>query len=725
MSTSYGGARWSKSLYGVRSMYISARERKIIEILLTENKEFTVRDLAEQIGVSERTIHRDLKNVEDILIEKNLILHKKSGVGIQIIGEPSKIEELEMFLYNLNQTEYTPEERQTIILCELLESNGPVKLLGLANDLNVTIATVSNDLTKIEERIETVGLTLVRRRGYGVELQGSESAKRRTMRAMISEHLDESELLSLTRESIQRRSSRQIDTIAERLLGLVEKKKLLVIEKVVESNIDDLPYTMTESAFIGLVVHIALAIERIQKGEGIKAEASLYESEVGTKEYVYAEKIVGQLEQMFNIQIPKAEVSYITMHLKGAKIRHDNSYLMEDTSLQIAMKARSLIHHVENYLGVELNNNQSLFEGIVVHLKPAIYRIKNNMGISNPLLDRIKKDYADLFKVVESGVQEVFPEYQVPEEEVGYLVMHFGAALSNLKEKRTIKTIVICSTGIGTSKLLVTRLQKAFPALTDIQNISLHDFKRMPVTEDLFVISTIPIPDSHLDYILVSPMLNNDEISKIRSILNSRINNKKIDLKLPSNNIGIGKTIDALIEEMQQVQELASTIKTILEGFELKEIKGQVSKEQLLTNACQSLANRNRVGRVADVVQDLLERERQGGLGVPETKMALFHTRTKEVNQPTFSIYTLENSIRLNGMDNKIMSVQHMMLMLSPVNTSEQQMEVLSYISSLLIESEDTLRVFQSNHEGSILELLTIKFNQYFNEKIKKIRSVS
>ncbi|WP_010096252.1 BglG family transcription antiterminator [Ornithinibacillus scapharcae] len=704
-------------------MYISARERKIIEILLTESKELAVRDLAEQIGVSERTIHRDLKNVEDVLIEKNLMLHKKSGVGIQIIGEPSKIEELKMFLYNLNQTEYTPEERQTIILCELLESNGPVKLLGLANDLNVTVATVSNDLTKMEERMESVGLTLIRRRGYGVELKGSESAKRRTMRTMISEHLDETELLSITRESIQRRTSRQIDTIAERLLGLVEKSKLLVIEKVVESNIDELPYTMTESAFIGLVVHIALAIERIQKGEGIKAETSLYENEIGTKEYVYAEKIVGQLEQLFEIQIPRAEVAYITMHLKGAKIRHDNSYLMEDTSLQIAIKARSLIQHVGNYLGVQLSTNQSLLEGIVVHLKPAMYRIKNNMGISNPLLDRIKKDYGDLFRVVKSGVQEVFREHHVPDEEIGYLVMHFGAALSNMKEKRSFKTVVICSTGIGTSKMLVTRLQKEFPGLTDIQNVSLQDFKNMQVTDDLFVISTIPIPDSNLDYIIVSPLLNQDEISKIRSILNSRLNNKKINLTV-QNTISPRKTRKGLMEEMQKIQELAGTIQTIIEGFELGEITGQVTKEQLLLEACQSLAAKNKIGMVEVVVQELLNREEHGGLGIPGTEMALYHARTNEINHPIFSIYRLEHPVRLSGMDNSLMSVQHIMIMLSPVDASNMEMEVLSYISSLLIESEDAMRIFQSNDEDNILELLTIRFDNYFNEKIQKIRSV-
>src|SRR3954471_25033099 len=117
-------------------MYIWARERQILEVLLKTPDETTVKDLAELIGVSGRTIHRDLKNIEDILEEYNLILKKKSGVGVQITGEQNKIRELELYLFNLSHKEYTPDERQTIMLCELLETSEPVKLLGISSDLN-------------------------------------------------------------------------------------------------------------------------------------------------------------------------------------------------------------------------------------------------------------------------------------------------------------------------------------------------------------------------------------------------------------------------------------------------------------------------------------------------------------------------------------------------------------------------------------------------------------
>ncbi|MFK9092736.1 BglG family transcription antiterminator [Bacillus salipaludis] len=708
-------------------MYISARERQILEILLKSTDETTVKDLADKIGVSGRTIHRDLKNVEDILEEYSLSLQKKSGVGVQITGDPNKIRELELYLFNLSHTEYTPDERQTIILCELLETNEPVKLLGLANDLNVTIATVSTDLTKLEERLQTFGLALIRRRGYGVEIEGAEGAKRRAMSNLISEYLDESEILSLTRENIQKRSTQQIHTISERLMGLVEKKKLVIVEEIVNSIVQELPYSMADSAYIGLVVHLALAVERIQKGEGIIINPAYLEDQKVTKEYRFAEKIVAQLEQVFTIHIPEAEVAYITMHLKGAKLRHDNEYLNEETGLEVAIKTKKLIENVGRLVGMDLSTNRSLFEGLVVHLKPAIYRMKQKMGISNPLLDKIKRDYADLFAIVKQAAAEVFQQYfYVPDEETGYLVMHFGAAIMGNRELVNFRTLVVCSSGIGTSKMLATRLQKEFPELKHIQNVSVMEFKKMNKDHYQLVLSTIPIPEYEANYIVVNPFLNKDEIEKIRSFINEFkiVNGSEKQLPVTFNVNVSKKSATILIEEMDHILDYAGTISTILKGFEVNDISGDKTTEEVLIQACQRLFKEQKINDVEAVVQKVLERENLGGIGIPETGMALFHARSPHVVQPSFDITVLQEPIKVVGMDENEMDMKFLVLLLSPSNISENALEVLSFLSSLLIESEKNIAVFQSEDYGRIAGLLTARLDQFFNEKLKELRSV-
>lgn len=113
-------------------------------------------------------------------------------------------------------------------------------------------------------------------------------------------------------------------------------------------------------------------------------------------------------------------------------------------------------------IGVNLTDDYPLYEDLIVHLKPALYRIQHHMSITNPLLHKIMEDYSELFHVVQRGVRCVFSDMTVPEEEVGYLFLHFASAL--LRDKQGIRALVICSSGIGTAKILATCLKKEIPA---------------------------------------------------------------------------------------------------------------------------------------------------------------------------------------------------------------------------------------------------------------------
>ncbi len=112
-------------------MYVTARERQILQRLLSEKNAVTVRELAAAVQVSERTVHRDLNHVEGILSAFGLSLEKKTGIGIRIRGAPEKRKQLELFLLNEPPREFTPQERQTILLCSLLAQEEAVKLVAL------------------------------------------------------------------------------------------------------------------------------------------------------------------------------------------------------------------------------------------------------------------------------------------------------------------------------------------------------------------------------------------------------------------------------------------------------------------------------------------------------------------------------------------------------------------------------------------------------------------
>ncbi|WP_338079534.1 BglG family transcription antiterminator [Aquibacillus halophilus] len=698
------------------SLYISGRERKILEFLLNQQDDVTIKHLADSLEVSSRTIHRDLKSVEDILEHFQLNLNKKSGVGIQIVGDKVNKKNLELTLFSVEHTDYRPEERQAIIISTLLETNEPIKLFTLANELDVTIATVSNDLDKIADQLSEYQIELIRKRGYGVSVEGKETSKRAALSYLISQHMDESDFVALLRENIEKKSKQHLNTISSRLLGLVDQNKLKTIEKSVERIRSELPYELADSAYIGLVVHLALAIERLQQGENIQFDQNYLRDMKETKEYQIAEKMIFDLEKAFGMIIPEDEIGYITMHLMGAKLRNDNEYLLEESSIDIAYKARELISYVGEQLGKNLTDNSGLLSDLVAHLKPTIYRLKQGMNIKNPLLREIKEDYQQLFTMLEDGVGEVFSETEFPDEEIGYLVLHFASALMGEEENVEVNALVICSSGIGTSRMLASRLNQHIPEVKQVSNRSLFELSEMNLSDYDLIISTIPLKDMENEYILASPILTEKEIHKIkRYVRRLKVNKRAQPKKIKSVEV---KSKDDLVTRLQSMQQYSKVILDLLLGLRVYHIEEKKDSEEIMEVACFQLEKNQVINDKEAVFQELIKREKLGGLGIPGTSLALYHARSDSVRKPILSVYALDHPIAIRSMDDNEVRVESILLMLAPRDISEQSLELLSFISALLIRDQESISTFQSKDENKINQYLSHHLNEFINQKL-------
>ena len=65
-------------------MEMTPRMKQIFEVLLQESSAVSVKYLAEQIGVSRRTVQRELESIDTSLRGYDLTFVSKTGVGIRI-----------------------------------------------------------------------------------------------------------------------------------------------------------------------------------------------------------------------------------------------------------------------------------------------------------------------------------------------------------------------------------------------------------------------------------------------------------------------------------------------------------------------------------------------------------------------------------------------------------------------------------------------------------------
>lgn len=696
-------------------MSVSSRQRTILNILLTETEAVTIKDIADRVEVSTRTVHRELNDIEPELKKYQLKLLKKSGVGVAIDGTEEQKEELRLSLFNQTSVEYSPEERKLLMLCQLLESTEPIKLIALAYDLKVTTATISYDLDEIADWLNKYGLTLIRRRGYGVELSGSESAKRKVMSALIAEHLDEFELLGVLKDNIHSKSTKNINTVSERLLNLIEKEKLIMIEDSLRTLEEELPYPLADSAFIGLVIHLALAIERIEKGEEILFDEEHLKEISGTPEFQIAEVIIQRLRSIFQINIPDSEIGYITMHLRGAKLRNSYDDWFEFKNLELTTKIHKMIAYCEEKLGVSFHEDATLIQGLLTHIEPALFRIKKNMNIRNPLLEEIKDRYSNLFQVLKEAVEVTFSELTVPEAEVGYLVMHIGASLERMGQvsHQQYRALVVCSSGIGSSKILSSRIEKELPYIALAKNISLFDIDKVPKRDYDFIISTVPLSLPQNDYVLVTPLLTKEDIHNINFFLKGI--SQPVQLKHTEQ-----LSSDYLLRDLNAWQTYIAHTLSIVENFRFDALQNlNMSIAEIIDQICRQLEQEQIIGDKKQVVEKLMERQHLGGLGIPHAQVALFHSKTEAIATPFVGLYYLDKPISIKSMDETYINVDKILLLLAPASITKEGLEVLSEISSLLIEEEFVELLTLKDHQ-QISAFFVRHLYKYILAKIKK-----
>ena len=149
-----------------------------------------------------------------------------------------------------------------------------------------------------------------------------------------------------------------------------------------------------------------------------------------------------------------------------------------------------------------------------LHINPAINRLKSNIETYNPLTEMIKFKYPRLLKIFIKP-HMVWPDLIFPESEIAFIVLHFGGSIKN-QGNRFLNILVVCSSGIGTSRLLSTRLEQAFNEIERITQASVSDLNVLDLTAYDGIISTVNL-DIDVPFLVVNPLLPEHEVAYVSS----------------------------------------------------------------------------------------------------------------------------------------------------------------------------------------------------------------
>ncbi|MCU5746616.1 BglG family transcription antiterminator [Staphylococcus sp. SQ8-PEA] len=606
-------------------MLLSKREKDILKIFLTYNHQFiTIYDIAQSLAVSSRTIHRELKHLEHTLAPLGIELKRVTRKGIKLNASEFAIKQLETLISEQQPSELSNEEQKVIILYALIQATDPIKQYSLAHEIGVSTQALSKLLDELERDLNTYELTLQRKRGLGLILSGPESKKRELLSSWMVNNLSSTSVYSVIENHFVYQSLTQTQ------LNMVDIDKIFKIERILMDYLEPLPYTLMEASYINLTIHIVLSVDRMQKGNYVALNESMYSQVKDTKEFSVAKDIAKHLETTYKVKFNKAELTFITIHLRGAKRKETT----EDSDREL-QHINSLIELVGKYTEQRFTEVHSLVEGLRLHLVPAMNRLEANIETFNPLTDMIKNKYHRLFTSVRKAVRQLWPDFHFPDSEIAFIVLHFGGSIRQ-QENNKLNILVVCSSGIGTSRLLSTRLQQAFPLIINTVQSSVGDLSQLDLNQYDAIISTVNL-DINQPYLTVNPLLPQPDIKQVAQFLNidtatqtsAIANQPKLELEAPLVETALDKIKSGLL---------------LIENSYIEHVDIADWIEHL-TNA---LTNKAMIQDRESFVEVLKGRQMERGYTLDPYPLALPHLKHKMIKQPVMIISILQTPIKLS-----------------------------------------------------------------------------
>ncbi|WP_217972676.1 BglG family transcription antiterminator [Staphylococcus xylosus] len=655
-------------------MFLSTREKEIIEMLIKYHGQYvTIYDIAQHLAVSSRTIHRELKSIESFLSTFDIDLERVTKKGIQLKTTEMALNSLKHALLHENTIDLSQEEQKVIILYALIQTNTPIKQYVLAQEIGVSNQTMTKLLDDIDTELDQYQLTLQKKRGEGIQLHGAESKKRELLSQLMVNNLNSTSVYSVIENHFVYQSINQSQ------LAMVDMDKIFQIERILMDHLGQLPYSLTESSYLTLTVHIVLSIERMLNNQYVALNDDIYNSVKDSFEHEVAQALALHLEHIYGVQFNQAEVTFITIHLKGAK-RKESAEVFKDSKDE--SKIEKFIHSVSHFSQQSFKDFKTLSEGLKLHIIPAINRLNANIETYNPLTEMIQHKYPRLFESVHRALLQTWPNFNFPDSEIAFIVLHFGGALQN-QNSAFYNVLVVCSSGIGTSRLLATRLQQTFSDIQKTTQASVGDLNDIDATQFDAIISTVDL-DIALPYITVNPLLPDADVNHVSAFLNTHHKQPKIQT-YETNNSNILNPEEKLtyIRKGLEIIDSVNVDYTSVSNWTTY-LTNTLLEHQIITEG-QSFA---------ELIKQHMDHQ---GFVLAPYPIAIPHLKSEIIKKPFILITILNEPILLNSNQNDNLSVRYLLSMFVPPDDTMAQL--VSDISGKLVEHLDNIDGFMEQPE--------------------------
>ncbi len=526
---------------------LNDKELSILNSLYKTKLPTKIEELANLHKLSPRSIRSYVTRINKDLKFDCITLHK----GSFQLSDPGFVDD---FFENYQVSNYSSQVLVLFMLHKLVIDN-KINLSHFVIEFEVSRTTAKNYLNQVKEQLESYHLKLDH--STGITLLGKESDKRQVFLNLL--------------QQIQQRNRVELELISPLLApchGMISEERLQVFMGKMLSALD---YELSEHSHLVLCNYLKIMLLRVSQGF---PSPELFNRRFleNSEEYKQTCDIFKELEQDTLITLPLEEVlefinKIMGLHYSTHKETEHHNWFEYDLFIS------KLIRRFSKACDTNLVGDFTLYENLLNHIKPAMYRIAHKISLhqfDHPyIIQHSPKEFALTEEILRN--LHFYPQNpQIYQDETALICLHFKQALEKQKSEERKNVLLVSNYGYGSSRMMMEKIRQHYH-LGKFEWIPSHELKNMDKSQFHLVISTdstIEKPSS-VPVIYISPFLERKDRHKLAEYLSPK-ESEKISLS----------QVLAVIEEHATITDLPKLKENLSQSFHFTddtEIKSSIS----------------------------------------------------------------------------------------------------------------------------------------------------
>ena len=532
-------------------------DKKKMILLNHLNKD--IEKVSEELNISERTIRYRIEDLNRFFADEKI--NYKIIVDNKIIKGFGNLETVKKQLGEKNYTFSQSERIEIISLILLIHSYG-YKADEICDFIDISRSTFKADMRFVREIFEKENLTIISKANKGLIIQGNEIIIRKLLLENFKKVF---EVEDKKLKFFEKNNNQKINIIK----NYIKTEDIFSAAEYLEQVKKDLNKKISDEAYQILIIYILILIKRLENNLTLEKNIQNQEFIKSTADFNAVKENIKMLEKEKNFSINEFEIMKITEFILGAHT-YNFKYSFYENWIYIEKLADDLIGKVSEKVNINISNDNTLRDGLINHLIPTIYRLKNDIELENSIHEEIIDQYPGLYSEVKTALKKIedFIGKEFSENETSFFVVHFVLSIKRMAEQLETKKkiLIVCGLGYGTSNLLKQEMEDFFDIeVKDL--VPLNNLKNIDISEIDFIITTTDInkKDFSVPVIKVNSILTKENIIEL---LAAGIKNRK-------NRVNISEIIKIIkkFSDIQNEEHLTNDLIKYFENLENKKVE--------------------------------------------------------------------------------------------------------------------------------------------------------